>query len=301
MSYAVLFSGQGAQHPAMLPWLDTDPLIDRVQALLGIGDWRHALEDAAWAVRNRNAQLLLTGVGLAAWGALAARLPAPAAIAGYSVGELAAFSAAGAFSPQTALDLASVRAEAMDRCAAASPGSLMAVSGISEAELLRLCEGTGLAVAIRLDRDSLVLGGPSAALSAIEPQATAMGARCTPLAVSVPSHTPSMQPAADDFLATLERLELNAPRITLIGNATGDRLPDGQSARAALADQMATTVRWSDVLDTLHARRVSCVLEVGPGRALAAGWNRIHPDVPARSVEDFRSVEAVTAWVRSQA
>ncbi len=66
MSYAVLFSGQGAQHPAMLPWLGTDPLIERMQGMLGVGDWRRALEDPAWAVRNRNAQLLLTGVGLAA-------------------------------------------------------------------------------------------------------------------------------------------------------------------------------------------------------------------------------------------
>lgn len=301
MSYAVLFSGQGAQHPAMLPWLGTDPLIERMQAMLGIGDWRRALEDPAWAVRNRNAQLLLTGVGLAAWRALAARLPAPAAIAGYSVGELAAFAAAGVFSAETALDLASVRAEAMDRCAAASPGGLLAVSGIDEGELLRLCEGTGLAVAIRLDRDSLVLGGPSADLATVAREATAMGARCTPLAVSVASHTPSMQSAADAFLVALEGLGLAAPSIALIGNATGDRLLDVRSARAALARQLATTVRWSDCLDTVHARRVNCVLEVGPGRALAANWNRIHPEVPARSVEDFRTIDAVTAWARAHA
>ena len=93
-----------------------------------------------------------------------------------SISSDAAFSAAGVFSAETALDLASVRAEAMDRCAAASPGGLLAVSGIDEGELLRLCEGSGLAVAIRLDRDSLVLGGPSASLSAIERNATAMGA-----------------------------------------------------------------------------------------------------------------------------
>lgn len=301
MSYAVLFSGQGAQHPAMLPWLGTDPLIERMQAMLGIGDWRRALEDPAWAVRNRNAQMLLTGVGLAAWRTLAARLPAPAAIAGYSVGELAAFSAAGVFTAETALDLASARAEAMDRCAAATPGGLLAVSGLDEGALLRLGAGTGVAIAIRIDRSSLVLGGPSAALSSVERQATAMGARCTLLAVSIASHTPSMQPAADAFLATLERLELAAPRTTLIGNATGDRLLDVQSARTALARQMATTVRWSECLDTLHARRVNCVLEIGPGRALAAGWNRIHPDVPARSVEDFRSIESVTAWVHAHA
>ena len=43
------------------------------------------------------------------------------------------------------------------------------------------------------------------------------------------------------------------------------------------------------------------LLELEPGRALAAGWNRIHPDVPARSVEEFRSIEAVRAWVHTHA
>ena len=300
MSLAVLFTGQGAQHPAMLPWLGGGSLIAATEARLGVPDWRRALEDPAWAARNRHAQILLTGVALAAWAEIAARLPPPAVVAGYSVGELAAFSAAGVFPADMALDLAVARAEAMDRCAAASPGGLLAVGGLDEAEVLQMIDGSALAVAIRIDRSSLVVGGPREALDDFETRAASHGARCTRLAVSVASHTPAMQGAADAFLAELAHRSLRAPAVPLIANATGDRLHDAAAARAALARQVAATVRWSDCLDSVHARRVTCVLEVGPGRALAAGWNRAHPEVPARSAEDFRSLDALVAWVRAR-
>src|SRR5262245_33015911 len=135
MSIGLLFSGQGTQHPQMLPWLDdAHPLMRSTLSLLGVQDWRQALQDAAWARCNRNAQVLLTGVALSAWSQLSAALPAPAAIAGYSVGELAAFCAAGVYDADTAMDLAVQRAEAMDRAAAKAPGGgLGAVNGLNEA------------------------------------------------------------------------------------------------------------------------------------------------------------------------
>ena len=80
MSYALIFSGQGMQHPAMLAWLAEDDLSRRVQRESGT-DWRQRLEDPDWAGRNAHAQLLLTGLGLAAWTQLAPRLPAPAVVA----------------------------------------------------------------------------------------------------------------------------------------------------------------------------------------------------------------------------
>jgi len=165
----------------------------------------------------------------------------------------------------------------------------------------RLCDRTGTALAIRIDPASAVVGGPHAALDTFEQQATALGARCTRLAVSVASHTPAMRAAADAFLAELGRHALLPPQVPLIANATGSRLYDADAVRAALAGQIAATVRWSDCLEALHARRVRCVLEVGPGRALASGWNRRFPEVPARAVDDFRSVDALAAWVLAHA
>lgn len=288
MGLAVVFSGQGMQHPQMLPWLDEHRVAD-------MPGWRKALEDPAWAARNANAQPLLTGLALAAWQDLAPLLPRPEAVAGYSVGELAAFAAAGVFEPKTAQALAVQRAAAMDRC---PPGGLIAVSGLAPDAIAALCTATGCHVAIENGFDAVVLGGPHAALTAMQRQAEAAGAHCTPLRVEVPSHTPAMQPAAEAFATLLAGLPLHAPALPLFSNASGERLWNTVQAADALAEQIARTVRWATCMDQIHARRVTCVLEIGPGAALARLWNQRHPEVPARSIDEFRSVTAVAEWVK---
>ncbi len=296
MAYALVFSGQGGQHPDMLPWLAEDALTRSVAARLGVADWRAALHDTGWANRNANAQCLLTGLALAAWAQLAPHLPPPAAIAGYSVGELAAFSAAGVFDATTALDLAAARAAAMDRCAAQAPGRLLGLGHIAPDALAHLLAGSGVAIAIRNAPDSVVLGGPPEALVRIEAQAIAAGAHATPLRVAVASHTPSMQPAAEAFAQVLADLPLARPRTVLFSNAA-DRITTADQARNALAAQIATTVRWDECMENLHARGVERVLEIGAGQALARMWNQRWPDVPARAADEFRSVAAILRWL----
>ncbi|KQP11924.1 ACP S-malonyltransferase [Pseudorhodoferax sp. Leaf267] len=300
MAYALVFSGQGGQHPDMLPWLAEDALTRRVNASLAVADWRTSLMDADWAARNANAQTLLTGVALAAWFQLAPHLPPPAAMAGYSVGELAAFSAAGVFDAGTALDLAHARALAMDRCAAKAPGGLLGVSHIAPDTLARLLAGTPVAIAIRNAVDSVVLGGPPAALDRIEAAAVHEGAHCTRLRVTVPSHTPAMRPAAEAFAQVLAGVPCARPRTALFSNAA-DRIASAEQARSALAAQIATTVRWDECMENLHARGVDCVLEIGAGAALARMWNQRYPDVQARSADEFRRVDALVQWVARHA
>jgi len=300
MSFALLFSGQGNQHPAMLPWLADDATVRGMCARLGVGDWRQALADAGWAERNDNAQTLLTGLALAAWAQLAPMVSPPAAVAGYSVGELAAFSAAGVIDAGAAAALAPQRAAAMDRCAARAPGGLLAVSGLPEQKWEQLRIDAGLELAIRNGSASVVLGGPSAALDDAERMAIAAGAQCTHLRVNVASHTPWMREAAESFSLALAQVPFQAPRAVLFSNA-GDRIRDARSARTALAAQIAQTVRWDECIENIMARQVRCVLEVGPGQALARMWNQRYPGVPARACDDFRSAAAVAAWLNSHA
>jgi [acyl-carrier-protein] S-malonyltransferase len=296
MSFALVFAGQGTQHAEMLPWVDDDAIVRGMCARLGIDDWRAAVADASWSERNANAQTLLTGLALSAWHRIAADLPPPAAIAGYSVGEVAAFSAAGVYDAATALELSQQRAAAMDRCAAGAPGGLLSASGVSRERVDEVCRRTGLAVAIRTGEAAFVLGGPPSALDAGESALAAHGARCQRLRVGVASHTPWMQGAAEQFARILDAVPFDAPRTALFSNVA-DRVRDAAHAKHALAAQIASTVRWDACMDDLQARNVGCVLEVGPGSALARLWNARHPDVPARSCDDFRSAAAVVRWV----
>lgn len=299
MSFALLFSGQGAQHPAMLSWLAEDDAVRAVQRVVGSA-WREDLADPAWVGRNATAQPLLTGLALAAWTQLAVLLDAPLAVAGYSVGELAACAAAGTCDVATAIDLAQRRAAYMDEASELQPTALLGVSGLAGEALDRLCIRFGLGVAIRNGIDSVVVGGLRTTLPTAADEARRQGARCTELNVGLASHTPWMADAARALARWLEPMPLCAPRTVLFTNAAG-RVTTVPALKEALARQIDHTVRWDECMEGIAARQPACVLEIGPGQALARMWNERYPQIPARSVDEFRSARAIADWVRRHA
>jgi [acyl-carrier-protein] S-malonyltransferase len=300
MSLGLLFAGQGTQHADMLRWVDACPqAAPTLAALAGVlgADWREQLRDPAWAQRNDIAQPLLTGLGVAAWQCLAPQLPAPIAVAGYSVGELAAFCAAGVFDVTTALTLATQRAALMDACVAGQDTGLLSVRGISLQALAALCAIHHLAIAIRLGDDRAVLGGTTLSLAQAETQLLALGAHCTTLAVRIASHTGWVAPAAAAFEQRLAGVPIGVPQAALICNHSGHVERRPHDLRRALARQIESTVLWDSCMDTMAERGVRCVLELGPGRPLAQLWSERHPGVPVRSVDEFRSPQAICQWV----
>ena len=298
MAWALLFSGQGLQHPGMLPWLDRDDIMLAMEAALG-SDWRDRLAQPEWAGHNRRAQVLLTATSCAAWAQLQGLMTPPAIIAGYSVGEVAAFSAAGVFDAQTAVTLAAQRADCMDRASHGTDTGLLGVSSADPAGLEDLCVRFDLDRAIRIDPGSAVLGGLRPNLVAAETEARAKGWRCTPLNVAMASHTPWMRAASEGFHEVLAARELKPPARHLFSNAMG-RVRDAAAARWALASQISQAVRWDECMDAIAAQRVCAVLEIGPGQALARMWQERHPEVPARSADEFRSAQAIASWLSRQ-
>lgn len=299
MAWALVFSGQGLQHPDMLAWLARDELMATLDANLG-SDWRQRLAVPLEASHNRRAQVLLTATACAAWAQLQKWVEPPAFVAGYSVGELAAFAAAGVFDAHTAVDLAGHRAECMDAAAAAAAATgLVGVSGASHGGIDRLCASHDLDVAIRIDEGTAVLGGLRPSLNSATADAMSQGWRTTPLNVAMASHTRWMRPAAASFDQVLAGVALKRPALTLFTNALG-RVRDATGAKTALARQIAQTVAWADCLDAIAAHRVQAVLEIGPGAALARMWQERQADVPARSADEFRSAAAIVAWLKRQ-
>lgn len=300
MSLALLFPGQGSQHPQMLHWLDDQPEAQPVlQALaqqLG-GTWRDRLGDTGWLHANAIAQPLLTGMAIAAWQTLAPRLPPPAVVAGYSVGELAAFAVAGVFDATTAIELAAARAQAMNDSAAGQHAGLLAVQG---PHALALAQASTLAIAIRIHAEFVLVGAAAAALDAQAERWRAQGLRCTRLPIAIASHTPAMASAAAAFARRLASTELHTARTAVVCNFTGTASRNPSALSTALAGQIASTVRWDDCMDCIAERQVRCVLEVGPGAALAAMWRERHPGIPARSIDEFHSPEGAALWVGRQ-
>jgi [acyl-carrier-protein] S-malonyltransferase len=299
MSYALLFSGQGTQHAGMFPWLETSqaarPLVDALDRSLG-GPWRERLAQQNCGLSNALAQPIIVATSVAAAAALREHVSeAPEVIAGYSVGEIAACAAAGVYDGTAALALAQQRAALMDAAVAGEDTGLLAIRGVSEAEVRAACRD--LECAIRIAPDNNVFGGLRSRLDAAQ-IALQDRAQFTRLCVALASHTSWMRAASDGWRAALATVPLRAPECALALNATGNTTRNARAAAEALVTQLTTTVRWDECMASVAERRPACVLEIGGGQSLARMWAAQHPHIPVRSLDEFRTLEAAASWVR---
>ncbi len=254
--------------------------------------------------RNRTGQILCTLQALAAAAALRDAMPGRLVIAGYSIGELAAWGVAELFGAMDTLDLAARRAEAMD--AAAPPGGgLLFVRGLSRQTIDRLCARHDAAVAIVNPGQAFIIGGSRVNLDALAADARALNAaRAIDVPVEVAAHTAQMARASAEFRQILSDVPLTrAPAASARILSGVDALPvlDVQTGLDKLAAQISRTVRWADCLGACREAGATVFLELGPGRALsrmvAAAW----PGVSSRSLDDFRSVQGARAWLHHAA
>lgn len=304
MRIALLFSGQGMQYADMLPWMNpAHPLLLQMQDQLHVPDWRAAMRDSSWASTNAHAQVVLTACALAAWQQLQEQVPALqsssqslAAVAGYSIGELAAACVAGVLSASDTVKLAGQRAALMDQAGAGQDSSMLAVSGVSIRTIEQWCQAQGAALAIRNGPDSAVCAGPRDKLTALEKFAQEQGARCTALAVNIASHTHWMSSAAQAFQEQLNQSELAVPNVPWPTNA-GVWVHNAATAAQALSAQIMQTMQWDSCMEQIEERRPNVVLEIGPGRSLATMWNQRYSEIPARSVDEFQTLDGLQRWL----
>jgi [acyl-carrier-protein] S-malonyltransferase len=300
MSLAILCSGQGAQHPAMLDMIadhpDANNVIKAGEAVLGF-QLRDALAQRDEMFRNAIAQPLICFAQLAIWSALRQDAPKPAAFCGYSVGELGAYACAGALDAAGLARIAGARAALMDKAAAAAHGGLLAVQGLRRDEVARLCAGQRAWIAIAIGAEEFVVGGEDAALAILNKAFSEHGAKLTPLKVGLASHTPLLGEAVLPFRALLETSSLTAPATPVVAGIDAAWVVRRDAAIDKLALQLDRTIEWAGCLDMLYERGCRVLLELGPGRALARMAQARFPDVDARAVDDFRSLGGVISWL----
>ncbi|MEN5264592.1 malonate decarboxylase subunit epsilon [Stenotrophomonas sp. TWI587] len=298
MSLVLLCPGQGGQHPAMFERVRGNPLAQPVLDLAGelLGTPVEQIAADTTRFRNALAQPLVCTAALAHWAALRNALPAITAVAGYSAGELAAHAVAGSVNTATCLRLARKRARLMD---AATPddAGLLAVIGLDDVRIARLCAAHGIFLAIVNGPDHVVLGGGRSALEAASAEAAASGARVVSLPVCVPAHTPLLTVAAQGFEDLLHSVALRAPQLRLLAGIDGRLVGDVERVVATLSAQIAQPLQWQTVLQQAVERGGRVFLELGPGAALSRRARELHPQLEARSVEDFQTLEGVLEWV----
>jgi [acyl-carrier-protein] S-malonyltransferase len=223
--------------------------------LLGGRDPREMVQTDTEATlhRNRVGQILCTLQALAATATLRDTWPRRLIIAGYSVGEVAAWSVAGLMDATITLDLVARRADAMD--AFSRPGDgLLFVRGLSYGAVEDLCNRHDAAIAIVNPDDAYVLGGAGVALDAIADIAKKMGAaRVLRLAVNVASHTARLAAASSEFRKVLDQTPTKPSpnsNVRLLSGIDGSPVVSISAGLTKLAEQISHTVEWAHCLES---------------------------------------------------
>jgi [acyl-carrier-protein] S-malonyltransferase len=304
---AILCSGQGYQGADMFNLLadapEAGPVFEHARLVLGGEDprefVRRATDEALHA--DEAGQILCCTQAVAAWAVLWAKVPRPMVVAGYSVGELAAWGVAGLLDYEGVLDLAVQRADAMDE-ATTQPSGLVAIRGLKRTTLDPICRTHGAYIAIVNSEDQMLVGGTRTALDAVIHDALAAGAKhTTRLPVAVASHTPLLADASDRFRQTLTKERLPAavpPDVRLLSGIDGAAVFDVRAGADKLARQIQQTVDWAACMQSCRAAGVTKVVEFGPGNALARFMRDFMPDIDAHSLSEFHSLLGFERWVQ---
>lgn len=293
-SVAFVFSGQGAQYPGMGKELyeasaaakQVFDLADQLRPGTTDQCFGGTAEELAQTI---NTQPCVYCVDLAAAESLREAGIRPAAVAGFSLGEVAALTFAGSFGAQEGFRLVCRRAEFMQDAAQKHSGAMAAVLKLAPDAVLTLCEEFGGAYPVNYNSPAqTVVALPKEKLAEFTKAVQASGGKAVPLAVSGGFHSPFMDEAAQRLAEELEHINMAAPAVLVYANSTA--LPYGENRKELLSGQVNHPVYWQKTIETTVSGGITAFVEVGPGKTLSGLIRKIAPTVRVLNVEDAASL-----------
>lgn len=302
--FAFVFPGQGAQAIGMLNGFAGNAAVEQtlVEASAALGlDLARMInegpkEDLDLTTNTQPVMLTAAVAVYRAW--LAAGGPAPAMVAGHSLGEYSALVAAGVIRFADAVPLVRLRAQAMQEAVPVGAGGMAAILGLSDDDVRAACAEAAqgeIVEAVNFNAPAqVVIAGTKAAVERACEAAKARGAkRALPLAVSAPFHSSLLKPASERLQQHLANIQFSAPQIPVINNVDVAVLNDPQAIKDALVRQAARPVRWVETIQKMAADGVSTIVECGPGKVLAGLTKRINGELVAEAITDQASLDKV--------
>lgn len=303
MGVGFVFPGQGSQSVGMgRGFHDADPAVRRVyedaSSVLGYDVAALCFDGPADRLNATEfTQPALFVASMAAWQALRpAGLPAMA-VAGHSLGEYSAICAAGGLSFKDTVSIVQKRGRYMAEAVPAGSGLVAALIGLGADVVMEICRDAaadGVVAAANFNcPGQIVIAGQKPPVERAIETAKARGCRkAIPLPVSVPVHTPLMQPAAERLAKEFDGVVWNNLSVPLINNAEATALRTAEAVRASLVRQLPSPVRWEESIKAMAQLGVTIFVEVGPGTVLSGLIKRILPGAQTLNVSDPKSLEA---------
>jgi [acyl-carrier-protein] S-malonyltransferase len=305
---AVLFSGQGSQYPLMgLDYLANDTTFkeqaDQASRILGF-DVIDVLKDETGLIHQTKytqpLTLLTTLWQYQTFLKLGVKVDA---YLGFSLGEYAAYFASGIFEFETLFKTIKKRSEAMQACAIKHKGSMVAVLGMQENDVIKLCElaqKEGTIIPANFNAPGqIVLSGEEKAVDFITEHAKAHGAkRAIKLSVSGAFHSPLMHDAAEELKDYLNNVHIESPKTPLYFNLTAQKdVP--KDLKSVMSKHIESPVLFEQSIQNMIHDGITHFIEIGPGAVLTGLVRKIHIDTPVTHLDKLEELEDLKGWLKT--
>lgn len=304
MKLAFVFPGQGSQTVGMLDSFTENEVVQKAlktaNEALGedLAQMIHTgpAESLNMTVNTQPAMLTASVALYQAWLALGGKKPE--VMAGHSLGEYSALTAAGVFELADAVKLVRFRAKVMQEAVPVGKGGMAAIIGLSDEAVAKVCGNAaaeGVVEPVNFNSPGqVVIAGEKAAVEKACELAKAEGAkRALVLPVSAPFHSSLMKPASVALETKLNEISMKAPQIDVIANVDVKVHHDKDAIVAALAAQAAGAVQWVKTIQAFKEMGVTHIVECGPGRVLAGLIKRIDSSIVVKNINSQDSLVAV--------
>jgi len=282
---AILFPGQGSQFIGMgREFLQSDPeadkLMDLAESISAAPLRRLCLEGPMEELtRAIHLQPALTAVNLICWQVVKKAGIEADYYAGHSLGEYSALCAAGILTFENTMKLVSERGRLSEREGRKNPGGMQAVLGLTLEEVEEILaafpESDMVTVANHNTETQIVISGYHDTLAKVDAIVTEKGGKAITLNVSVANHSPLVAGAIPDFEKIMATTPFHPPGKPILFNVTAAEETDPTVIRSIMSRQIASRVRWFEIIHSLAARGVNTFIEVGPKKVLTGLTKKI--------------------------
>lgn len=218
-------------------------------------------------------------------------------VAGHSLGEYAALTAAGSLELSDTARLLKLRGQAMQRAVPVGVGAMAAILGLDFDDVKEITKEASGDEKVEAANDNstgqVVVSGHAGAVARAVELATEKGAKkAVTLPVSAPFHCTLMAPAAQEMARALADTDIRPPHVPVVANVTAQAVTEPSQIRQLLIEQITGTVRWRESVMLLKEQGVDQAFEIGAGKVLSGLVKRIDREIATTCVGTAEQVEA---------
>ena len=222
------------------------------------------------------------------------------AVAGFSLGEIAAITYAGLLSDTDGFKLVCRRAELMDAVGKNVKSIMAAVLKLDNAKVEELASHYGHIYPVNYNcPGQLVVSGAPEEMEKFKLDVKAAGGRYLQLPVSGGFHSPFMAQAAEDFAKELSKYSFKTSKIDIYSNYTSKKYNKNAPVQDLLTNQIKSPVRWQNLIENMIADGIDTFVECGPGHTLSGFVAKINSGVRIFNVETNQDAARVAEEIKN--